>query len=214
MKPMEIVLSNKGIRKNARSLVLGIGVNDANVITTHSRGYGADPIYDRWRGILRRCYSDNRTDRNMSYVDSTICEDWKYFSNFREWFLQNNVPGYGIDKDWLVKGNNEYSPEKCLFVPPELNNLTCSSKKSRGELPVGVCKSKLKTKIKYCSYGSDGSGRRILLGLFDSTIEAFEAYKKYKEDRIKRLAFQYYTNNLISLALFNAMNRYEVSIDD
>ena len=50
------------------------------------------------------------------------------------------------------------------------------------------------------------------LGYFDTANEAFEAYKKAKENYIKEVADEY--KDKIPVELYKAMYAYEVNIDD
>ena len=43
-----------------------------------------------------------------------------------------------LDKDILYKGNKEYAPDKCIFVPERINKLFLKNDADRGDLPIGV----------------------------------------------------------------------------
>ena len=62
------------------------------------------------------------TDR-PSYKNVTVCDEWVILSNFIPWFNDNYVKGYALDKDIFIPNNNIYSPDTCIFVPQDLNNL-------------------------------------------------------------------------------------------
>ena len=115
-----------------------------------------------------------------------------------------------LDKDILIKGNEIYSPETCIFVPQKINTLFCSSKSSRGSLPIGVTYEKrYDTYVARCN---DGNKNTISLGSFNTPNEAFEKYKEYKECLIKSMADKY--KLYIPKELYNAMYRYKVEITD
>lgn len=132
------------VKKMRTKLVEGIGINDANyVINTplvdeSGQKWSMCPYYTRWKGILRRGYSDKEKSKNHTYVDCTVCEEWHTFSNFKAWVELQDWEGNHLDKDILVKGNKMYSPDTCRFVPRELNNLLLCSPAKRGEYPLGV----------------------------------------------------------------------------
>lgn len=42
-----------------------------------------------WLGMLKRVAT------NTSYVNVSICEEWKTFSNFNKWFEHNHRKGWG-----------------------------------------------------------------------------------------------------------------------
>lgn len=56
---------------------------------------------------------------------------------FRDWWLDNHVDGWQIDKD-LLTDNNQYSPDGCIYVPAWLNLFTIGGDANRGEFPIGV----------------------------------------------------------------------------
>lgn len=78
-------------------------------------------IYEMWRGMLRRCYSDYKY-----WNDCTVCREFHLLSNFVKWIesepnypLLVEDPGYHkwtIDKDGIIPGNKEYAPGKIRLI--------------------------------------------------------------------------------------------------
>jgi hypothetical protein len=113
-----------------------------------------------------------------------------------------------LDKDILHKGNKIYSSDTCVFVPQFINKLFINRNADRGILPLGV---------KTCGkkyYVQCSSGNRVIknLGTYSTQIEAFNVYKKYKENLIKEVANEY--KDKIPNRLYTAMVNYEVEITD
>jgi hypothetical protein len=83
--------------------------------------------FTTWSSMINRCYNEKFHQKQHSYEDCIVCEEWKNFQNYAKWFEKNyyEIDGYRIhlDKDILVKGNKVYSPETCVFVPKKINNL-------------------------------------------------------------------------------------------
>lgn len=111
-----------------------------------------------WLAMMRRCY-DPKNNRNKSYSDCSVCDEWKAFSVFERWYSQNYVEGWHLDKDILVKGNREYSPDKCCFVPNEINCLFRrrtkeETKRRKAPLLAEKYKDKLDIRVynKLCNY--------------------------------------------------------------
>lgn len=96
--------------------------------------------YKCWRGILGRCYDDSIRHKFPTYKDVTVCEEWHNFQNFAQWFEENYIEDFVLDKDILYKGNKIYSPETCCFVPQKINCLLVKNDINRGEYPIGVVK--------------------------------------------------------------------------
>ncbi|MCW2478138.1 hypothetical protein [Candidatus Symbiopectobacterium sp. NZEC135] len=63
----------------------------------------------------------NRVRNSKAYSDVMICSEWYLLSNFYKWFEDNYTEGWEIDKD--IHGSKLYSPETCVFVPHEVNQL-------------------------------------------------------------------------------------------
>ena len=159
------------------------------------------PHYTRWRNIFYRCYSNKQT----SYKDVTVCEEWYNFQNFAEWMEKNYNPetmqGWQLDKDILVKGNKIYSSETCCFVPREINGLFVRTTNK------DISHSIDKNDGKFVSYISK-KGKTINLGRFDTYAEAFRVYKTAKETYIKEVADKW--KEQISDKVYQAMYNYKL----
>lgn len=146
------------------------------------------------------------------YLASHDLDTWIDFQNFfanrhPEWFEENYIEGWQLDKDILVKGNKIYSPETCCFVPSCINNLFIKSNKIRGEFPIGVSK----RKDKYISQ-IQKSKKVKYIGMFETLLEAFDAYKVEKEKHIKNIADEY--KDYLNPKVYEALYKYKVEITD
>ena len=187
-----------------RKAIYGIGVNDyVGRIKENGKHI---PAYRSWVSMLSRCYSKTALNHRPSYIGCSVCDEWLVFSNFKQWFDNNYVKGYHLDKDLLVKGNKVYSPETCCFVPKEINCFLLESNASRGISGIkGVYKTKYNTYIA----GYSENGQRIHLGSFKTLNLAESAYQKSKEKRAKILAQKYYDNNLIDEKVYKSLLNYK-----
>lgn len=82
-------------------------------------------------------------------------------------------------------------------------------KKNRGLYPVGVTLKDGKYRARLRMYGKD-----VTLGRYDSIEEAFNVYKIHKESYIKEVATKYYNHGKITKRVYDALIKYEVSIED
>lgn len=169
--------------------------------------------YVSWRGVVERCYSKKYQAKRPTYIGCVLCDEWHNFSKFKLWFDDNYYEIDGVtshlDKDILLYGNKLYSPDTCVFVPARINSLFTSSIVRRGTSPVGVNWDNREEKfVAKCNIGTEG---RKHLGYYDSEIEAFEVYKKYKGDYVKKEADRY--RQLIPEKLYFALLNYPI-IDD
>lgn len=112
-----------GIEKR-KGIILGVAYNDLDAVSDTI-------LYSHWMSMLKRCYDTNHLKHYPTYEMCSVCEEWRQLSNFKEWFDKNYVEGWQLDKDILVKGNKEYSPETCCFVPQEINKLFNSRVKEK-----------------------------------------------------------------------------------
>lgn len=168
------------------------------------------PAYFAWHNMISRCYSDDIQNKRPTYRDCFVCEEWKCFSNFREWF-DNQVYflGWKLDKDILVKGNKIYAPNTACFVPNEINVLFTKRQNCRGELPVGVQYSE--SKLRYKAGFTKGM-KKVFLGYYATPEEAFQAYKEAKETWIKEVADKW--KDKLDPRVYEAMYNYKVEITD
>lgn len=169
--------------------------------------------YVAWSNMLQRCYMQKN---HPSYKDCKVCEEWKYFQSFAEWYNNNlwDNDAIYVDKDILIKGNKVYSPETCVLVDNSINVLFVKANAIRGEYPIGVyldsyCKSK--------KFGAmlTINGKRVRIGRYETPEQAFIAYKNRKEEYVKQIADEYknkYSN--FPDKLYKAMYNYKVEIDD
>ncbi|AKQ08337.1 HNH endonuclease [Bacillus phage PBC2] len=176
--------------------------------------YKYTPQYISWRNMMMRCYDKKFHEKQSSYSVCSVAEEWHNFQNFAKWYDENyyEIEGQSmhLDKDILVKGNNIYSPDKCVFVPRSINIIFTKREARRGELPIGVCFDKITEK--YQALCNNGNGKQAYLGRFHTPEESFKAYKGYKEDLIMQVAEQY--KSMIPQTLYDALISYKVEIND
>lgn len=200
-------LMGKGCSKcrneSRKKLVYGVGVNDLNLESSNI-------VYKYWIHILERCYDDGFQKKQPTYIGCTVCDEWKYLSNFKKWFDGKFFDRYwAIDKDIIVKGNKLYSPNTCSVVPQEINALFPSNRKRRGDLPIGVRRSKNKERY-VVTLRLDGKVE--YLGTFDEPNDAFNIYKDAKEQYIKKVADKW--KEQLEPRVYEALYNYKVEITD
>lgn len=169
------------------------------------------PEYVAWVSMLRRCYDPTHTGGVAYYGKSFVVDEWKNFSTYSKWYRAQK--GYGnawhVDKDLKVLGNKLYAPKFCTLVPLEVNTLLLKREALRGEHPLGVHLHKPTNK--FCAQCQTNGGPTYI-GLYCTVEEAFAAYKRVKEDFIKKTA-NLHRDILDPQVYYNLMN-YEVKITD
>ena len=169
----------------------GVGVNDADYNV--SKTYKIDnkkvtvrcPYYEKWRGMLKRCYSNKFTEKNTTYKDCYVCDEWLTFSNFKRWMEQQDWEDKELDKDLVVSNNKIYSPETCCFLSKEENSFVkIKGRTSVKNLPIGVDKSGHR-KLYQASISIFCKGKGIYqrLGSYETPEEAHRAWQKAKIER-------------------------------
>lgn len=138
------------------------------------------PYYSKWKDMLKRVYCKNK---RPSYTGCFVCLEWKYLSNFIKWVDKQDDRDWeskSLDKDLLVLGNKEYSPETCVFLNTLTNSFITDRVASRGEFMLGVDSSGNDIhpyKVRCC----DPLKRfKRYLGTFDNEIEAHLTWKSKK----------------------------------
>lgn len=96
--------------------------------------------YKHWVKMINRCYNLLTLERQKSYVNVSVCEEWSNLQSFCKWSEEQEYKnGFQLDKDLKEYGNKIYSPEKCLYIPAELNYLfLVPNNKFTYDLPLGV----------------------------------------------------------------------------
>lgn len=187
---MEFIEKNYKASKysiSGRGLVCGVGFNDVDcVVAPRFEGKQVThPAYRAWASILWRCYDIKFLSRTPTYASATICDQWRAFSEFRKWWIANQVDGWHIDKDLLSDGK-VYSPDTCIFIPQWLNKFTLGRDACRGDYPIGVHYSKRDRAFQaYCSHPfRNGNGN---LGYFKNKESASNAWLKRKLEIAREL---------------------------
>lgn len=189
---------------SGRKPIHGIGINDSeyNVRFVYEEKNYICPYYAVWSGILTRCYSKKSHKINPTYTNCTVCEDWKLFSNFKKWMQSQDWQNKHLDKDILIEGNKIYSPETCVFVTQELNNLLLMKKTNNGKYSIGVSYDSRRNLFESCV---SIKGKKKFLGYFTSESEACSAYISAKKELIISIALQQ-TNIQLKDALMTRAN--------
>lgn len=199
------------IIKNPYSGLCGVGLI-GNTKSVDNNGK-VKKSYNTWKNMIHRCYSQKALARHPTYQGCSVCDEWLCYANFEQWWNDNYYEignqEMHLDKDILFKGNKVYSPATCVLVPIDINLLFIKRDSKRGNLPLGV--SYFKRDKKYAAALSE-FGEHHYLGLYDTPIEAFNAYKQAKEQFIKAKANEY--RDKIPRKLYDALCKWEVEIDD
>ena len=204
-----------------RKLVWGVGINDVDEPTSYkvmpeernpSGGlkHVACPYYQKWKSMLLRCYSTRFQERQPTYIDCTVCDDWITFSNFKVWMGVQEWEGMELDKDFLSKGSKVYSPDTCIFIHTRVNAFLNDHKNSRGSSMLGTQPSGI-------NYRSDCRNPFVLgnksgyVGSFDTDLEAHLAWKNQKHKYACQLAdSEYVTDERIKRVLLNKYKNYNI----
>lgn len=200
----------------ASKLVFGVGINDADYVTQRKETIGyvdgkqkqklvwICPYYRTWKSMLERCYSEKYQNKNPTYKDCSVSEEWLTFSVFKCWMEKQDWEGLQLDKDLLFSGNKVYRPETCVFLSKTVNIFTTDRSNDRGEWLIGVYWDKGRSKFKsQCS--NPFTKKREGLGYFICELEAHQAWLKRKLELAHLLAAEQ-TEERVGKAL---IERYE-----
>jgi len=126
--------------------------------------------YEKWNGMIQRCYSDKLHKKHPTYKGVTVCSKWHNFQNFAEWFEEHYVEAYDLNKGLLALPNTpkQYCESTCVFISHALNTFLTS---------IGSIGYYKQLSGRYMARISvDGKIRR--LGMYDTPEEASKAYKE------------------------------------
>lgn len=188
--------------------IYGVGYFGQGEYTSRINGVQLS-CYKRWKEMLNRCYNPKATEyKNYGGQGVSVASEWHNYQNYAKWW-EENCPNdsFVVDKDILEKGNKLYCPEKCCFVPSDINTVFTLRNSERGEYPLGVRmkNGRLISQINYM-------GKKLHLGTFETVEDAFNAYKKAKEKCIREYAELHKSE--ISDKVYNALLNYKVEITD
>lgn len=124
------------------------GIKDLNspaVLGVGYLGYGEytpkdyPKAYSTWKAMLQRCYDPKWQEKQPTYRGCTVTPVWHSFQTFAKWYQANNdyTKSLCLDKDTLIPGNKEYSPDKCILVSHQENKEISSSKHYSFKSPDG-----------------------------------------------------------------------------
>lgn len=102
--------------------------------------------YKLWHRMITRCYNEKHLDKNPSYKDCRVHEDWLCFEYFldtisqiegyEDWLVSDN---YELDKDTKIPNNKLYSVNTCRFIPRSENRGAMTEARIKGKCkPVQV----------------------------------------------------------------------------
>lgn len=84
-------------------------------------------IYFVWKNMERRCYyKDDSGYSNYGAKGITVSEEFKTFSIFRDWYINNQYGNFDLELDKDCKSVNLnipkiYSKDTCILIPAEIN---------------------------------------------------------------------------------------------
>lgn len=170
--------------------------------------------YRVWYSMINRCTDGKAVrDKYKNYLECSVSENFKDFQYFAEWCQSQvgyGVDGYQLDKDILIKGNKIYSEDTCAFVPSHINSLILKLERVRGECPIGVVFEQRRNK--YMAHMSYGNSETRFIGYFNTSEDAFYAYKFEKEKFIKEQVAV--CKDAVDPRIYDALMRYEILITD
>lgn len=166
-----------------RKKLYGIGVNDADYMVKSAGLLSGEryacPAYQSWKDMIVRSCSSNYKQKKPTYRDVTVCDEWKFFSEYLKWWIDNQVDGWHLDKD-IIGNGTIYSPDTCIFVPRWLNIMMSGSESSRGPSLIGCHMHKQHGKY-LARYHHPRKGR-IHIGYFLDEKEASDAWRSKRVD--------------------------------
>lgn len=122
-----ICVRNGSVKDPYHPSVFGVGYVGVGDYKPHINGC-ASKCYTVWYSMIRRCYSSVYHRAKPTYKDCNVCDEWKNFQVFAAWFHKNYKDGLHLDKDILIDGNKDYSPETCIFVTNDENAVKSHAK--------------------------------------------------------------------------------------
>ena len=146
-----------------------------------------------WHSMISRCHNKNYHGSD-NYENIKICDEWKYFQNFANWFNDNyyelNEESIVLEKDFKTFAyglDKIYSPQNCMFLPQSLNKTITFQHNVKRNLPVGVRLSCNKNK----PYTIQQICKDYSRVIFETKEEAYEKYLELTYDRLYKYIEKY-----------------------
>lgn len=122
--------------------IYGVGYfGEGNYTCSKNNCFGkisANRARQTWGDMLSRCYNSNDIRfENYGKVGVIVANDWHNFQNFANWFSENYIEDYELDKDLLNINNKLYSSETCIYLPAKINKMLVNHR-YENELLMGV----------------------------------------------------------------------------
>lgn len=162
-----------------KGVIYGVGIVDVDyktqvfsIVDGKRKLVWVCPFYEKWKQMIRRCFSEKEKEKNPTYANVTCCDEWISLSNFKRWmesqsYLDKSGRVMDLDKDLLVEGNLVYSPSNCVFIPHILNSFIFNDKSYTKNYPLGVtyvkregkfqaqCNDPFNKRSRHICYGND-----------------------------------------------------------
>lgn len=192
-------------------LVNGVGIYEKGKYTARLEGKRTKE-YELWCSMLKRCYTERELLKFPTYRGCSVSSNFLNYQYFAGWCNGQKdfgLKGWQLDKDILIKDNKIYSENTCCFVPVELNLIIVSSKINRGLCPIGVSYHK-KSKVFHARYQI--KGKKVHVGTFKDSGDAFQAYKSAKEAYMQKAVVKF--KDLLEHKVYNAILNYKIQLTD
>lgn len=76
-----------------------------------------DKQYHIWRNMIKKCYVPTYRDYKWRGAKGyTVCEEWRYYSNFKRWFDENYKEDTTMNVDIVNDNDKCYNPVNCKFL--------------------------------------------------------------------------------------------------
>lgn len=145
--------------------------------------------YSKWSSMIERCYDQKHLKKYPTYKGCLVSDKWHNYQIFAEWFEENYVDGWHLDKDLLKRGNKVYSENTCVFIPQDLNNFMTNNKITRTSKYIGVSYHKV-TKKWTAQINDVCSNKYLCLGFYKTQIKASESYMRARFIMASKMRFK------------------------
>ena len=195
----DFTIKNKRFNNKMSKIIYGVGYLGYGIYKSNGSSYESIR-YSKWRAMLNRCYGE--TYKSTTYSKCKVCEEWYNYQKFAQWYDNNFIDGYELDKDLLQPEieNKIYSPETCCFIPPHINlflqDKNTISKGKTGVVGVYISNSSGKDKFRA---SININGRTKYLGEFDKLEYAEKCYIDAYLDKLNNINKELYVLGLPSI---------------